>query len=130
MTTRLTRPALAAMAFVLPSAAALAVAIASCTAATGGPGARPAASGADGTAAGRAAGPVLDADPRAGPSRGFSRQRARAGHRPATRALRRRGNDHGQWRPAGQYLTGWTRDFIAVLADLPAVPAPGIHAVP
>jgi hypothetical protein len=30
----------------------------------------------------------------------------------------------GQHRPASQYLTGWTRDFIAVLAPAP-VPAPG-----
>jgi hypothetical protein len=29
-----------------------------------------------------------------------------------------------QWRPASQYLTGWTRDFIAVLADSPSGPAP------
>jgi hypothetical protein len=28
-----------------------------------------------------------------------------------------------QWRPANQYLTGWTRDFIAVLADGPSGPA-------
>jgi hypothetical protein len=29
-----------------------------------------------------------------------------------------------QWQPATQYLTGWTRDFIAVLADSPSGPAP------
>jgi hypothetical protein len=28
----------------------------------------------------------------------------------------------GQHRPAGQYLTGWTRDFIAVLAPLVSPP--------
>jgi len=35
-----------------------------------------------------------------------------------------------QWRPASQYLTGWTRDFIAVLAGWPAVPATGTRPVP
>ncbi len=36
----------------------------------------------------------------------------------------------GQYRPAAQYLTGWTRDFIAVLANVPALQGPGTHAVP
>ncbi|HEX9066521.1 MAG TPA: hypothetical protein VF843_15540 [Streptosporangiaceae bacterium] len=36
----------------------------------------------------------------------------------------------GQVRPAGQYVTGWTRDFIAVVAVWPPAPAPGIRAVP
>ena len=35
-----------------------------------------------------------------------------------------------QWRPANQYLTGWTRDFIAVLAGWPLVPAAGARPVP
>jgi hypothetical protein len=35
-----------------------------------------------------------------------------------------------QWRPADQYITGWDRDFIAVLADTPPSRAPGLHTVP
>jgi hypothetical protein len=34
----------------------------------------------------------------------------------------------GQHRPAGQYLTGWTRDFIAVLAPAPAPSRPAVRA--
>jgi len=36
----------------------------------------------------------------------------------------------GQVRPASQYVRGWTRDFIAVLAQWPPSPAPGVRAVP
>ncbi len=36
----------------------------------------------------------------------------------------------GQVRPASQYIRGWTRDFIAVLAQWPPSPAPGVRAVP
>ena len=36
----------------------------------------------------------------------------------------------GQARPASQYVMGWTRDFIAVLAKWPPSPAPGVRAVP
>ena len=36
----------------------------------------------------------------------------------------------GQVRPASQYVRGWTRDFIAVLAKWPPSPAPGVRAVP
>lgn len=36
----------------------------------------------------------------------------------------------GQVRPAGQYVVGWTRDFIAVMAAWPPSPAPGIRALP
>ncbi|HUZ54802.1 MAG TPA: hypothetical protein VMU94_20035 [Streptosporangiaceae bacterium] len=36
----------------------------------------------------------------------------------------------GQVRPASQYVMGWTRDFIAVLAKWPPSPAPGVRAVP
>ncbi|HVB46175.1 MAG TPA: phosphodiester glycosidase family protein [Streptosporangiaceae bacterium] len=33
----------------------------------------------------------------------------------------------GQVRPADQYLVGWTRDFVAVLANWVPTPGPGIH---
>lgn len=36
----------------------------------------------------------------------------------------------GQVRPADQYLRGWTRDFIAVMATWLPVTAPGVHVVP
>ena len=36
----------------------------------------------------------------------------------------------GQVRPASQYVRGWTRDFIAVLAKWPPSPAPGVRVVP
>jgi hypothetical protein len=36
----------------------------------------------------------------------------------------------GQVRPARQYVRGWTRDFIAVLAQWPPSPTPGVRAVP
>jgi hypothetical protein len=35
----------------------------------------------------------------------------------------------GQWRPANQYLLGWNRDFVTVLATWVPTPEPGVHLV-